>query len=413
MPERIGILSFHWAPHAGAYLQTYALYNILKSLSFEVIVINFLPRLYAIVKPPSINPKDLFIKHYYITDQKRKPRIIVRSIIGEMLAYLPYFGAQRRMKLVYEDCLRFLNLSEPVLSLDELRDIAEDFDAIVVGSDQVWNPTYLRDADYAYLLPFQLSSVRKIAYAASFGIDDLNNISSNLLTKYIRCLKDFDNISVREQSHIPWLSKLIGRKVMHALDPTLLLSKKWWNTKVRSLNIISLNDDDNYTFVYNLTYSLIITLEPLLNKLKKKGFSIFAYRMPKPFPLKQGVGSIGHFVKLRKKVGVVFLEYVSPFELLWLIKNARYVITNSYHGTIFSILFEKKFVVIPPYGKSIRILDLLNLLRLEHRTIYTTHSLDDAMQKLEEEIDYGLVKKELEFHRRRSLNFLLTSIQGD
>ncbi|MCC6055898.1 MAG: polysaccharide pyruvyl transferase family protein, partial [Desulfurococcaceae archaeon] len=115
------------------------------------------------------------------------------------------------------------------------------------------------------------------------------------------------------------------------------------------------------------------------------------------------------YIKLKKKLKIKFLEYIDPFEFLRLIAMSRYTITNSYHGTIFSILFEKNFITILPRGKSIRILDLLNLLGLRDRAVY---DVNEALKRLEEEVEYKGVREKLEFHRRRSYNFLISAIKG-
>jgi hypothetical protein len=410
MSEKVGLLTFHWAPHIGAYLQTYALYNILRSLHFDVTVINFLPKMYTIVKPVN-NLSDLLLKFHYTVSQNKSLFNTTRGIIGEILSQSVYLSVQRRKKAVYETYLNLVKLSERVLSLNELREVVNDFDVVIVGSDQVWNPQYLQYSDYAYLIPFRLKNTRKIAYAASFGIDNPNSIPLHLLYMYKASLRDFEAISVREQSDISWLSKLIDKKMVHTLDPTLLFCSDWWRAHTQSPSG-RLLDNTGYVFVYNLTYDIVKLLEPLFYKLRKEDVTIFAYYMPRPFPLKQGIDNIKHVVKLRNKLGIVFIEYISPFEFLWFIRNARYVITNSYHGTIFSILFEKNFIAIPPQGKSKRILDLLDLVGLGKRVLHNYCNINKLLQILMEEIDYDIVIDKLKIHRDRSLDFLSSVLLG-
>jgi hypothetical protein len=411
MPGKAGLLTFHWAPHVGAYLQAYALYNILKSFNLYIEIINFLPKLYTIAKPTA-NLRDLLLKYHYIVSEDRSLLNTMRGIVGETLLRLLYLGSERRKKVIYETYTTLMKLGRRILSLDELRDFVNAYDIIVVGSDQVWNPQYLRYSDYAYLIPFHLKNIRKIAYAASFGIDYLDSIPSHLLNTYKAWLRDFDAISVREQSDVVFLSKLAGKEITHTLDPTLLFNNDWWGMHALPPSGRLLDDNADYVFVYNLTYDMMKLLEPFLDKLRKKELTILAYYMPRPFPLKQGIEDIKHLVKVRNKLGVMFVEYVGPFEFLWLIKNAKYVITNSYHGTIFSILFEKNFIIIPPQGKSKRILDLLNLLGLEKRAISVYCDVGKLLQIIMEEIDYDLVIKRLEFYRSRSLNFLSSALLG-
>jgi hypothetical protein len=412
MPRKAGLLTFHWAPHVGAYLQAYALYNVLRSFNFDVTVINFLPKLCTIVKPTT-NLRDLLLKYHYIVSGERSLPSTIRGVAGEILTQLFYLGFERRKKAVYETCTALMKLSKRVLSLNELRDVINTLDVVIAGSDQVWNPLYLRYSDYAYLIPFRLKNTRKIAYAASFGIDDLDSIPSNLLNIYKVWLRDFDAISVREQSDVVFLSKLVGKEITHTLDPTLLLNNDWWSIHGVPPDARSLDNIADYVFVYNLTYDMIKPIEPFLNKLREKGLTILAYYMPRPFPLKQCIEDIKHLVKIRNKLGITFVEYISPFEFLWLIKNAKYVITNSYHGTIFSILFEKNFIVIPPRGKSKRILDLLDLLGLRERAISAYCDVNRLQKIMMEVVDYDLVMKRLEFYRSRSLDFLSSALLGE
>jgi hypothetical protein len=412
MSKKVGLLTFHWAPHVGAYLQTYALYNILRNFNFDVTVINFLPKLYTLVKPTT-NLRDLLLKYHYIVSGERSLSSTIRGIAGEILTQLFYLGFERRKKAIYETYTALMKLSKRILSLCELRDIVNTFDVVIVGSDQVWNPLYLRYSDYAYLIPFRLKNTRKIAYAASFGIDYLDSIPSHLLNMYKVWLRDFEAISLREQSDVAFLSKLIGREITHTLDPTLLLNNEWWSIHGVPPDARSLDNIADYVFVYNLTYDMIKLIEPLLNKLREKGLAILAYYVPRLFPLKQGMKDIPHLVMIRNSLGVIFVEYISPFEFLWLVKNAKYIITNSYHGTIFSILFEKNFVTIPFQKKSKRIFDQLNLLGLEKRAIRAFLDIDKLLRILMEKVDYDPVMKKLEFYRFCSLNFLSSALLGE
>jgi hypothetical protein len=412
MSKKVGLLTFHWAPHVGAYLQTYALYNILRNFNFDVTVINFLPKLYTLVKPTT-NLRDLLLKYHYIVSGENSLSSTIRGIAGETLTQLFYLDFERRKKAIYETCTALMKLSKRILSLCELRDIVNTFDVVIVGSDQVWNPLYLRYSDYAYLIPVRSKNTRKIAYAASFGIDYLDSIPPHLLNMYKVWLRDFEAISLREQSDVAFLSKLMGREITHTLDPTLLLNNEWWSIHGAPPDARSLDNIADYVFVYNLTYDMIKLIEPLLNKLREKGLAILAYYVPRLFPLKQGMKDIPHLVKIRNNLGVIFVEYISPFEFLWLVKNAKYIITNSYHGTIFSILFEKNFVTIPPQKKSKRIFDLLNLLGLEKRAIRAFLDIDKLLRILMEKVDYDPVMEKLEFHRFRSLNFLSSALIGE
>jgi hypothetical protein len=401
MTLNVGILTFHWTPHIGASLQTIALYHTLYS-RFNVSIINFLPRLSILVRP-TVNLGKIVEKY-----RGNSIRFAMRTSLGEIANYLFQFSAEQRKELNHKKILEMLKLTRPLRSLNELKEEVKHFDVIVVGSDQVWNPVFLRYSDYAYLLPFKVDGLKKVSYAASFGIDNLDTIPVKLLTIYSRCLRDFIAISVREQSHVSWVSKLISREVEHALDSTFLFDASFWKS-LASIHTFSDLKDGDIVFVYNLNFETIKSIEPLLVKLDKYGFQIVAYARPQPFPFQQGFSDITYYIKLKKKLKIKFLEYIDPFEFLRLIAMSRYTITNSYHGTIFSILFEKNFITILPRGTSVRILDLLNLLGLRDRAVYDAN---EALKRLEEEVEYKGVREKLEFHRRRSYNFLISAIKG-
>lgn len=140
-----------------------------------------------------------------------------------------------------------------------------------------------------------------------------------------------------------------------------------------------------------------------------EGLDVIAYVVPRLFPLSNSLANFKLFAKMALR-GVKFVEYIDPFEFLWLVKNAKYVITNSYHGTIFSIIFKKPFVTIPFRGRSSRMLDLLDLLNLRHRIANTS---SEILRKLEDDIDFGEAERLIEFHKRRSLELLMSALSNE
>jgi len=403
MSRRVGVLTFHWAPHIGAHLQTYALYNVLANY-FSTTIVNFIPKLSDLVRRlPSL--RGCVIKHYYLLNRRHLIPAL-KSSVGEIFNYAFYVNIEKRKNVAYRHNLLVVRLSKPITTLEELKSFCEQFDVIVVGSDQVWNPSFLRHSDYAYLLPFKLRSAQKVAYAASIGVNDLDSIDQKILIKCKTCLSDFSDISLRERAHIPFISKLVGKEVKHALDPTLLITSDHWISKASPLKEGMALKRGEYFFIYNLNYDIMLMLDHVLDRLRRD-FDVIAYSVPRIFPL-QSARKLLHFIGLYSK-GVKFLEFIDLFEFLWLVRNAKCVITDSYHGTIFSVIFKKNFVSIPPKGKSVRILDLLGLLGLKDRVAYTSNGV---LQRLNNEIDYSHVEEKLDFYRRRSLEFLLSAIKS-
>ena len=194
-------------------------------------------------------------------------------------------------------------------------DIPENFNAVIVGSDQVWNYD-LTNNDWCYFLNFENQNIKKIAYAASLGLKAVPPSKKSLIGKM---LDSFDKISVREQSTVHILKELTKKDITQTLDPTLLLTPKEWkdffNTKATK----------KYIFVYTVSQS--DTLWEFAQKLSNiTGLSIKC---------------ISYSKLHRKKAEYCFSA--SPEAWLNTLYNAQYVVTNSFHGIAFSINFSKQF----------------------------------------------------------------------
>jgi len=186
------------------------------------------------------------------------------------------------------------------------------------------------------------------------------------------------------------------------------MSREWWDSKIPNIPGNDLKEilRDKFIFIYNIEASMPLRLKPLIRKLIKAGYKILLYRLPRSIPARNLLRStMLAITTLSEKAK--FVEYVNPFEFLLIVRNATYVITDSFHGTIFSIMFERPFVSVQRPGASIRVVDLLDTFSLKDRFAYTS---DDVERKLEEDIDYKAVKSVLEFHRRRSLELLKVAL---
>jgi Polysaccharide pyruvyl transferase. len=167
--------------------------------------------------------------------------------------------------------------------------------------------------------------------------------------------------------------------------------------------------DERFIFIYNIDLSVLIELYPLIKYFVNRDPSIIIYtmlRVPSGFKELTKVLYGTKFLGILKRVR--FIENVDPFEFLWFVRNAEFVVTNSFHGTVFSIIFEKPFVSMPLHGKSVRILDLLSLLNLKNRF---ARSASEALQKVPQSIDYLFARDLLESHRLRSLELLRSALE--
>lgn len=240
-------------------------------------------------------------------------------------------------------------------------------DAFIVGSDQVWNSDHFNGRDPANYLSFVRKGVRKISYAASFGMDHINAGYEDLVKNN---LSTFDYITVRESHALTILSNmgLIGKQVV---DPTLLHDKEWWNKYCKEA------PSEKYILVYDFGNSSVI--RDVAKKIAdKKGLKIY---------------SINDFTIHR--YADVNINDAGPFEFISLIKGAKYFISNSFHGTIFSLIFEIPFYVVKRTQGNVnsRMESLLHMFGLSNRIIEKVEEIDN-IKEIDFESVRDLIKKE-------------------
>lgn len=293
----IGIVTFHFAYNYGAALQAYALNRYINEHIGSCKIINY--------RPLEIE------SNYHIT---------LRSVLSNPKRF---FVKLRRQK---QDAL-FNNFVYKVLKCEKkssvLSDEVNQYDSFITGSDQVWN-TELTHNDLNYFLAFSKEGQKRIAYGASIGN---SSIVQNYTDEVIAEIEKFEYLSCREISAIHALESKIGRQmaIESVVDPTLLLSKEAW---------ISLSKKpegkipEKYIVYYALTESKELTENAEM--ISKE------YSLP--------ILSI-HPMAKKWKMNGKNMNNVGPLEFLWLIYNAEFICTNSFHGSVFSAVFEKKCVL--------------------------------------------------------------------
>jgi len=330
--KKIGLLTFHFPINYGAVLQTYGLYTYLKKKGFDITLIDYYSdehasRYHFYHQPKSI--KNLF---YYI---------IKTSFLSDYISKKKKFNEFRNKH--FKLTRRYKSISE----------ILFNWDIILTGSDQVFN---INHSDrIPYFQPFKKKANQiKAAYAPSFGI---NNLNDEIKEKISNLVKDFDFISCRESLGAHFLSQITGMKVEHVLDPVFLLDAKEWSS-IASERLVK----EKYLFVYDLNGK-----KPLIDIAKKLSADH-----------KIVVLSNDPIASLRKGYrGVdVFIKSASIEDFISLIKYADAVITDSFHGTVLSIIFEKPFYsYIALETASSRIIDILTILSMENRLIKNIEGL--------------------------------------
>lgn len=333
----------------GGILQAYALYSYLTSQGNECIELNYVR---SIKKSEWIVRRIKNILEMISAPQKfiNKLKIIKKEKLlwDEYIKKFPDDPMKKNFDLFIKE-----NFNQTRLyNSQNINTISEQFDCCITGGDQMWNPMWY---DKNFYLKF--SNKKNIAYSCSVGKDILTNGDER---KILEGIKNIDHISVREKNIFKWFEQQNVRAEL-VCDPVFLLSKKEWeNFATNDLNINS-----NYLFAYLLGD----------NEEERIQARKLADRLCIDLVL------IPHVKRRYNKYDENIADYapigINPKEFIGLIKNADYIVTDSFHGTAFSIIFEKKFVSISRFKKndvnslSNRIMSVLELFNLKDRYVDT------------------------------------------
>ena len=264
---------------------------------------------------------------------------------------------------------------------------AKEYDAVIVGSDQLWTPAGIKSKFYNLL--FVPDKVKKISFATSFGVGEVPPSQKNMTAQY---LKRIEYISVRETRGAEIIKELTGRDATVALDPTLLFTGDEWKEIFPEKRII----DEPYILAYFLGSNE--EHRDAVEQLKKDtGLKVITI----PF--------MDVFVERDLTFGDQRLFEVGPIEFLNLIRGAEYICTDSFHGTVFSILNHKLFITFNRTSNSdkqtrnSRIDTLLGMLDLEKRRYQIGMRMKE---RIDEPIDYSTVEQKLMEQRQKTLIFL-------
>ncbi|MEY0908359.1 polysaccharide pyruvyl transferase family protein [Providencia rettgeri] len=277
--------------------------------------------------------------------------------VKDILRLIPRYSVIKKFK---NDIEHRYQLS-PSLSRNSLSDyVNNNCDILVSGSDQIWNPVCVsedNDLNSVYFLNFGNEEIKRISYASSMGAYKLTQENIPLVSEY---LKKYDFISVREKETNKNIENLLNIKSTHVLDPTLLLRSNEW-----------LNHFPNKT--------------QRVTKLINKKYILF-YSVPKT---KQTRIVLNYFAKITGLEVISIDQDIYPYysantkirdasisEFIHLFNNAHYVITDSFHGVCFSLIFRKNFYAISPGELSNRLISLLDLISLSNRLIQDTLILE-------------------------------------
>lgn len=356
----IGILTFFSERNAGAQLQAYALKATLEQLCGKCV--EFVP-----YKPANRTKRGIF------------HNLIKRAIIFLLLCPLVLIARKKHKE--YQ--LKYL-YAGVVCRHNELPCVCKKYDVVIAGSDQIWN--YKVNDDYrTYLLDFITEKKRKISYAASFGQEAS---FSDKKDEIIPLLSEFSYISTREAIGHEQMQENGLSPELH-IDPTLLPGKEFYTKHIKERMV-----EDKYILVYEIIPS------SFLSKLSKEFAKRYKLKVIRVCP----DNSIKKFIKN----GKVFYN-PTPDVFLSLILHAQYVFTTSFHGIIFSILFNKQFLTERENGNQ-RADHLLEILQLQERAINAVNNVDELFHLANMEINWKSVAEELDIQRQKSINYLIKAL---
>lgn len=359
---KIGIISFYYnSENYGANLQAYALCEVLKSFNIDAEQVSYCDN--TIIKKIASN---LLIR-------KRSSKRLIglnkrKNAIKRFRESIPH------SKVYYRNTIEKANAH---------------YDGFIVGSDQVWNPSWLTRA---YTLEFADANKLKVSYAASIGKNTLTEEEKRVFKKI---LEHFDYISVREPESIELLSGLTQKSVSWALDPTMIIGKDSWDA-ICAPKLI----DEDYMFCYFLKD----------NQKTRDVASDYANK----HQLK--IVTIPHLSYIYRKCDDGFGDYqlydIDPTDFISLIRYAKYVFTDSFHAAVFSHLYKREFVVFSQTGQQsmVRMNSLTEMFGTQERHIFDDEKFRTEIIESLKPIDYTKPNERYNRMKEQSINFIKHAI---
>lgn len=384
--KKIGVCACYNTKNYGSMLQSLATGKVLEKLGYSYEFIRY-------TRKPTI---ELILKSL-----DRIPEIINGKILNEkqqkaLSQYPDIVKGIKRRNSCFDSFMNqtFTKLSPQYNTYRELENAALNYSAILVGSDQLWRPEGYSTGFYN--LMFVPDEIPKIAYATSFGVSKIPENKKKIARSF---LSRIDYISVRELRASEMVKELIGRNVPTVVDPTLLFTGEEWEKIVSKKKIIK----EKYIFCYLLGNNL--QHRKWAEELKREtGYKIVT------------IPHLDEFVECDATFGDYSLYDVDPANFVNLIRNAEYVCTDSFHGSVFSILNHKQFVTFNRFeegsknSRNSRIESLFSQTALNNRRV--TSSSVEICRAMDEKIEYDLVEKKLSKMRDKSVSFLQEALKN-
>lgn len=360
---KIGIMTFHWATNYGAVLQAYALQTFLSAREHDAQIVDY---------------------------RVESPQLWYRKWLSKTLRDCLWKWELAYKKYLFKDfCKEYLICTPEIFhTIEDMGIISNRFDVLIAGSDQVWNPRWLSQDDGlfdSYFLSFAGDRTLRISYAASFGHSEMMTIKDEWQKIIREKLRDMHVISVRESSSIDLVYSLCGRDdVVQVIDPTLLLRHEYY--------------------------------EKLVGSSQKRRKILFSYML---HGLESDSETVSHHICEMLNLKLLKCDacktslrngYILPSPIDWLrrIQDASFVVTNSFHGVVFCLLFHTPFVAIMINGQlesmNCRIIELLTSVGLNNRIVSSPEQITVGI--CADKIEWDKVDRKIDILRAESIEFL-------
>lgn len=382
MKNKIGYVIAYRKGHNnyGTSLQGYALLKKMQQLGYEVEVISYIKRL-------SLLQKVRFVVNAIRVGGGNNiwKRMISKQVLRQHPQYASNIGERTQAVDAYKE-KKLIPLFRKYVGYDALHEGSKNYSAVVVGSDQVWTPMSLPNKFFNLL--FVDDSVPKVAYASSFGVSHIPQFQKKATGAY---LDRFYKIGVREQRGKEIVEELSHQHATVVADPTLLLSKEEWEEEISNARP---NEKEPYIFCYFLGTNQ--DARKAVNELKKKtGLKIITIR------------HMDEYVPEDESFGDEAPYFVDPNDFVKYISQASYVCTDSFHCTVFSIIFHRQFMTFYRFastsktGRNSRIDSLFNVLGIDKNHIYKGN-----ISLIDNKIAWGQTDERLTGLRKESISFI-------
>ncbi|MBP3354251.1 MAG: polysaccharide pyruvyl transferase family protein [Bacteroidales bacterium] len=365
----IKIITRHFPANYGSILQSIATQKAIEKLGHKSQIIDYIPKNeYGVRGVLSLLKQK---KEWNNSALKKFLYVVLRSP-GDVIANFKFSRMRKK----------YLELTPRYNTKEELRENVEPAEIYMTGSDQVWGEIAGGGYDYSYLLDFISEKYPKVAYSASFGKIDF---SEEVLLQYKELLSKYKYISLRELDGVNILNQMGIPNLGQVLDPVYMFNSEWWSRFIKK------ERTDKYVLVYQIHANKDI--EEYAKKFaKEKGLKLIRI-----FPLLHQIFRGGR---------LAYLPNISQF--LSYIKNAEYVVTDSFHGTSFSLIFNTQFInVLAKVNINSRIYSLLKILGIEDRIVTEKFDFSIADRKIE----YNAINKKIDDLREKSYYILKTIIE--